>query len=223
MKLRFGMLVTGAVGKSQGQCIQRYKNTYVLRKISIPVQRALSTQNPQRAVSSFLFNTWRFQRADIRAVWATVALRLYRITPFGDIVTLSAREAFTRLNMVIYPYLGDIINPNDFVGVIPVIAIEPIVITRITGTISIFDSIATNVEFYQLKAKRLPSIAINPTIGKLRTFARTTNLGAVNINFVALQSVVGVLTVGDVVSIAVRGVALDGMVSPWVQQQVVVT
>lgn len=223
MKIRFGALIVGATGKSQGQTIQRYRRGSFLRKITVPVQRLGSTQNPQRFVSSFIFNQWNKLNSSVRSDWSAVGARTYRTDSYGDEYTLSGREAFTSFSSITYPWLNALINPSLFNDNVPTFTTSGFELSVTSEELSLHIADETFVEFYQVKCKLLPSLAVNPQVSKLTTFIRTDTPNDVSLLYGNLLQAIPTLRVGSVVAISVRAVNSTGLFSPWVQQTVVAT
>lgn len=99
MKIRFGALAVGAIGKAGGQCIQRYRHEYILRNITVPTQTLQTRSNPQRQVMAFLASRWASVSPSGILSWAYAATLLSTFNKWGDPVVLSPRQAFTKLNM----------------------------------------------------------------------------------------------------------------------------
>lgn len=221
--MRFGMLATDAFGKAGGQCIQRRGNIRVMRNITIPTQRLASTQNPQRFINSELFNGWQFLSKIDRDEWAFVGQNLPRLNGWGDSKTLSGREAYTSLNSIMLPYSGVILQANTIDFSVPVLNIASLTISLEAEEFKINATASSSTQFLQMKVLKLPSLAVNPSISKLKTFARTNAYGEEGTNYTFLAIAVPSLAVGTILSIALRAVSASGMTSPWQQQQVVVS
>lgn len=221
MKMRFGMLATDAFGKAGGQCIQRRGNIRVMRNITIPTQRQASTQNPQRFINSALFNSWQFLSKLVRDEWAFVGQNLPRLNGWGDSKTLSGREAYTSLNSIWGPYAGTDLDPSIIDFSVPTIEVASLAVSVENEEFVVSAIASGNTEFVQMKVLKLPSLAVNPNVSKLKTFARTDAFGEADTNFTLLKNAVPSLRVGTILSISIRAVSSSGIASPWVQKQII--
>ena len=221
MKVRFGMMMTDAVGKAGGQCVQRRGNTRVLRNITIPTQRMASTQNPQRFVNNYLFSQWSRLNPPEQNEWVTVSETLRGKDIFGDEKSYTPRECFTKCNGVLYPATKVLIDASVFNYSVPVLDIGLISVDISSNSFDL--NVAHEVDVFrtQVKAKRLSNFSQNPKVYKLKTFSYTpdnTDSPAIFEQFVKMFPNI---TAGDYWSIAVRGISSSGLVSPWVQQTVI--
>lgn len=221
MKIRFGMLATDAYGKAGGQCIQRRGSIRVLRNITVPTQRLASTQNPQRFVNNLLFVQFSILSQVVRDSWATVGLALKGVNGWGEEKSYTGREAFLMTNGVLYPYTSSLIDPDVFDYVKPQLSVDGMTLTVGAKTLTISEVIDNNNLMYQMKFLRLRSSAVSPNISKLRTFSRLDALDDTTTNYSKMLALSGPIKVGDVFSIAVRGVSASGLVSLWTQMQVI--
>jgi hypothetical protein len=222
MKIRFGMLATDAFGKAGGQAIQRRGSIRVLRNITIPTQRLASRQNPQRSISSKLFNGWSFLPRSEREMWSEVGASLSAVNGWGEEKSFSGRQAYTKLNGIAFVKTNALIKPSDMQYEVPFFIAAPFVIVAADKEMTITLTDIANCDFFQLKAMRLRSDASSPLIEKLKTFSRPTIVNDADANFTALRDMFGTIALGNVFSIAVRGVTTFGVVSPWVQMNVTV-
>lgn len=221
MRTRFGMLMTDAVGKAGGQCIQRRGNTRVLRNISIPTQRLASTQNPQRFTANFLFSIWATLDQATRDEWAYIGSTLRGLDTFGNEKNFTAREAFLKCNAVYYNYQKALISPFGFNFSVPSLAIGVMTLRFASSALDIHYVTSDNGEAVQMKAMQLRNVATNPTSDKLKTFHFSNAYTESDANYAALLKMFPSMAVGSIFSIAVRIVSTSGLVSPWIQQQVV--
>lgn len=99
MKIRFGALAVGAIGKAGGQCIQRFRHEYILRNITVPTQTLQTRSNKQRQTMAYLATRWGSVSPSGVLSWAYAATLLSTFNKWGDPVVLSPRQAFTKLNM----------------------------------------------------------------------------------------------------------------------------
>ena len=220
MKVRFGMMMTDAVGKAGGQCIQRRGNTRVLRNITIPTQRLASTQNTQRFINNFLFSQWSRLIPAEQSEWVTVSEILRGKDTFGDEKSYTPRECFSKCNGVLYPATKVLIDASVFNFSVPVLEVNDISIDLSDNDFIL--NIASEVDVFrtQIKAKRLANYSQNPKVYKLKTFdyaVDNTDSREIFAKFVAMFPQ---LNAGDYWSIAVRGISASGLVSPWVQKLV---
>ena len=222
MKIRFGMLATDAYGKTGGQAIQRRGSIRVLRNITIPTQRISSRQNPQRTISSKLFNGWSFLSRSEREMWSEVGANLSAVNGWGEEKTYSGRQAYTKLNGIAFVKTNALIDPSEMQYEVPFFIAGTFVIVAADSEMTIPLTDIANCDFFQLKAMRLRSDSNSPLIEKLKTFSRPTSVSDDNVNFQALKNMFGTVSLGNVFSIAVRGVTTFGVASPWVQMNVTV-
>lgn len=216
------MLATDAYGKTGGQAIQRRGSIRVLRNITIPTQRLASRQNPQRSISSKLFNGWSFLSRSEREMWSEVGANLSAVNGWGEEKTYSGRQAYTKLNGIALVKTNALIDPSEMRYEVPYFIASPFVIVAEDSELIITLTDIANCDFFQLKAMRLRSDANWPLIEKLKTFSRPTIVSDADANFRALRDIAGDISFGNVFSIAVRGVTAFGIVSPWVQMNVTV-
>lgn len=209
------MLMTDGVGKAGGQSVQRRGSIRVLRNISIPTERIASTMNPQRFVNSYLFSVWSTFTPEQRQKWIDIASGLTGKNIWGEDKTYSGREAFLMCNGVFWPYTSALIDPNGFDWLKPSATFTDITISSTNQTMTFTDTLSVDVEFFQMKAIRNRSSAVNPKVEKLKTFFRTSDTTDVSTNFENLEITVGTVAVGDLFTIAIRAVSQFGLVSPW--------
>ena len=131
MKIRFGMLATDAYGKAGGQAIQRRGSIRVLRNITIPTQRISSRQNPQRSISSLLFNGWSFLARSEREMWSEVGANLSAVNGWGEEKTFSGRQAYTKLNGIAFVKTNALIDPSEMQYEVPFFIASPFVIVAL--------------------------------------------------------------------------------------------
>ena len=222
MKIRFGMLATDAFGKAGGQAIQRRGSIRVLRNITMPTQRIASRQNPQRSISSKLFNGWSFLPRSEREMWSEVGANLSAVNGWGEEKSYSGRQAYTKLNGIAFVKTNALIDPSAMQYEVPFFIAGTFVIVAGDNEMTIPLTDIANCDFFQLKAMRLRSDSNSPLVEKLKTFSRPTIVNDADANFTALRDMFGTISLGNVFSIAVRGVTDCGVVSPWVQMNVTV-
>ena len=215
------MLATDGIGKAGGQCIQRNGALRVLRNISVPTQRSASRQNPQRFVNSRFFTSWAFLSSSVRSEWDIIGSNIVSKNAWGDDRFLSGREAYTRLNSIVYAFVGDTISPSEVDYFTPVATFGTFVLDAAASTLD-FPLIATDsAYFYQMKAIKLRSSANNPNISKLKTFGREQDISGTTDIFDLLEAAFGTVQPGMIFSIAIRGVSQGGFASLWTQQTVI--
>lgn len=215
MKVRFGMLMTDAVGKAGGQFIQRTRFGNVLRNITVPVQRLASLQNPQRVVNSFLFTRWSLLNPDIRAMWDVIGSNLITKNPFGDDVEMSGRDAFTSCSSLVYPLTYSIVHANAFSYVRPFTNFESVSFSNSGGEIEFLDIDFRNVDFYQVKGAILKNGAINLGLDKLKTFYRDSTVSNSGTIYDYFVNRIGYAETGKYVQLAIRGISFSGLASEW--------
>lgn len=220
MKVRFGMMMTDAVGKAGGQCIQRRGNTRVLRNITIPTQRLASTQNPQRFINNFLFSQWSRLNPTAQSEWFTVSEILRGKDIFGDEKSFTPRECFSKCNGVLYPATNTLIDASVFDYSVPVLEIGTISVDISATSFNLNVGSEIAVVRTQIKAKRLANFSQNPKVYKLKTFSYAIDNTDDQAIFEQFVTMFPQLVAGDYWSIAVRGISASGLVSPWVQQLV---
>ena len=209
------MLMTDGVGKAGGQSVQRRGSIRVLRNISIPTQRIASTMNPQRFVNSTLFSAFSLLTKEKQDQWKIIGNNLVGLNIWGDSKTFSAREAFLKCNGVYYPYILQLVDEENFNYTSPSATFTSCAISVTAQEMPFTVVTSDNFIFYQMKAIRNRSSAVNPIVDKLKTFYRTTDWSDSVQNFEELEKTVGKLFVGDFLTIAVRAVSAYGLVSPW--------
>lgn len=215
------MLATDGIGKAGGQCIQRNGSLRVLRNITIPTQRNASRQNPQRFVNSRFFTSWAFLSATVRSEWDIIGSNIVTKNSWGDDRFLSGREAFTRLNSIVFPYVGDTVVPEVVDYFTPLATFGTFVLDADASTLELPIIETDSAYFYQMKAMKLRSSAINPNISKLKTFGREQDITATTDIFDLLESAFGTVQPGMIFSIAIRAVSQSGFTSLWTQQTVI--
>lgn len=215
MKVRFGMLMTDAVGKAGGQFIQRTRFGNVLRNITVPVQRLASLQNPQRVVNSFVFSRWSSIAQSIRNNWVVIGSNLITKNAYGEPVPMSGRDAFTRCNSILYAFNGTFVNVSAFSYVTPAISIGYIEINEGSGEISIDVVNDASVFFWQIKAMPLKNASINLSVDKLKTFFRDYAIDDPTSLFNEYRNIFGNPIQGHFIMFAIRGVSESGLVSEW--------
>lgn len=215
MKVRFGMLMTDAVGKAGGQFIQRTRFGNVLRNITVPVQRLASLQNPQRVVNSYIFSYWSLLPSGVRADWEVIGSNLRKKNPFGVDVAMSGREAFTSCSSLYYPYSGIFVESSSFNYSPPVTVFNSVLFDESGGEIIFYGNYTEGQEFFQIKGAILKNGSINLNLKKLKTFARIDSLNDSNTNRDLFADNIGKTSVGDWVQIAIRGISSSGLASEW--------
>lgn len=220
MKVRFGIMMTDAVGKAGGQCIQRRGNTRVLRNITIPTQRLASTQNPQRFINNYLFSQWSRLNPTEQNEWFTISEILRGKDIWGDEKSFTPRECFSKCNGTLYPATKVLIDAAAFNFSVPVLEVDEISIDLSDNDFIL--NIASEVDVYrtQIKAKRLANYSQNPKVYKLKTFDYAVDNTDSHEIFAKFVAMFPQLNAGDYWSIAIRGISASGLVSPWVQKLV---
>lgn len=222
MKIRFGMLAVDGVGKAGGQCIQRRGNLRVLRNITIPTQRSASTQNPQRFVNNYLFSKYSNLSEVARAQWTLIGQTLKGSNIWGEEKSYSGREAFLMTNGILYSYENALIAENNFEFTKPVLTVDGMTINRTTAKL-IFDVVMDNDNYcYQIKTARLRSLAVNPSITKLKTLIKTADISDSSELYDLLSRAYPTIAVGQIYSIAIRGISRYGLTSLYTQMTVTV-
>lgn len=215
MKVRFGMLMTDAVGKAGGQFIQRTRFGNVLRNITIPVQRLASLQNPQRVATSYVFSRWFVFSSAEREMWDIIGLNMRKKNTFGEDIVLSGREAFSRCSSIIYPYNGSYVSPYNFNYTMPAIEISQIILDVSNGELLIAIASKADVDFWQIKAMPLKNSSINLSVDKLKTFMRSNDITDENNVYANFINMFAYVNQNKYVMFAVRGVSNFGIVSEW--------
>lgn len=215
MKVRFGMLMTDAVGKAGGQFIQRTRFGNVLRNITVPVQRLASLQNPQRFINSFVFSKWSFLSQTTRNSWNVIGSNLITKNAYGEPVPMSGRDAYTRCNSIMYAFNGSFVNLSIFSYVTPSIHIDSFMISVDDGEINVNIADEANLLFWQIKAMPLKNASINLSVDKLKTFYRDYTIDDPNSIFYEYQNIFGHPKQGSFIMFAIRGVSDSGIVSEW--------
>ena len=215
MKVRFGMLMTDAVGKAGGQFIQRTRFGNVLRNITVPIQRLASLQNPQRVVNSFVFSRWSSIAQSKRDNWAVIGSNLITKNAYGEPVPMSGRDAFTRCNSIMYAFDGSFVDVFAFSYITPSIKIDYIEINEGNGEIRINVVNEASVYFWQIKAMPLKNASINLSADKLKTFFRDYTIDDPNNIFDGYRDIFGNPIQGSFIMFAIRGVSVSGLVSAW--------
>lgn len=223
MRVRFGMLMTDAVGKAGGQCIQRRAGVRVLRNISVPTQRTASTQNPQRFLNNYLFTQFSKLSQSIRDQWATIGSTLKGVNTWGEEKNYNGREAFLLTNCVLYPYEHALINPFTFSFDKPALTIDDMSLTRTGSKFIIETEIDQDGYYYQCKMLLLRSAALNPDVSKLKTVFRLDDISDANALYAYVHTAFPNIAVNDIMSVAIRSVNRSGLVSPWTQRQLKVS
>lgn len=215
MKVRFGMLMTDAVGKAGGQFIQRTRFGNVLRNITIPVQRLASLQNPQRVVSGFVYSRWDTLSVLERQEWAIVGNNLRTKNVFGEDVSLTPRQAFCKCGSIRYAYNGELASPYSFNYNIPAFEIRSVEIDPSGGEINVIIDSQADVSFWQVKARVLKSSSINLSPDKLITFARIVDITENNYLYDLFFDKFGEVIPDTWVMVAIRAVNNSSLVSDW--------
>lgn len=215
MKIQFGMIVTGAVGRQSGQLIQRFKNGYILRKMTMPTQRLASIQNKQRTVMSYLFSQFNSLSAVELEAWAVEGSKRIRTDPFGQIYTLTARECFTRVNALLYPYENSLFRvPPPEMGS-PYFRFNNATINKVAGQFSISASDYEAIYFYQVKVARMASVNFPTPLRAQKTLFRFAVLSNSAFNFDQLQKAFAPISEGQAFIISIRGISTSGVATPW--------
>lgn len=215
MKVRFGMLMTDAVGKAGGQFIQRTRFGNVLRNITVPVQRLASLQNPQRSVNSFIFSRWSFMAMSIRNNWAVIGSNLITKNAYGEPVPMSGRDAFTRCNSIMYAFNRTYVSASAFSYITPSISIDFFEINEGSAEIGINVVAEDSVFFWQIKAMPLKNASINLGVDKLKTFFRDYAIDNPSNIFYEYKRIFGNPIQGHFIMFAIRGVSESGIASEW--------
>jgi hypothetical protein len=152
--------------------------------------------------------------------WREIGSNLNVKNTWGEDKTLQAREAFLKCNGTLYPASGALVNPTNFNYTTPSFEVVSIILSVTSGTLSIESAKDLGSDYFQIKALRLRSKAVNPNVSKLRTASYQIEHDSATDNYAALVSGVGPIKVGDVFSIAVRGISQNGLTSLYSQFQV---
>lgn len=215
MKVRFGMLMTDAVGKAGGQFIQRTRFGNVLRNITVPVQRLASLQNPQRATNGYIFSYWHSLSDAERAMWGVIGSNLRTKNIFGDDVAMSGRDAFSSCSSLLYPYANHLVDPSSFSYTRPVSDFAQVIFDSSSGEIDFQSNNYSDVYFFQIKGVILKNPSINLNLKKLKTFARVNTVANSPYLFDIFNDKIGVVYSGAWVQLAIRGVSFSGLASEW--------
>lgn len=169
MKIRFGSLVVAAVGKAGGQCIQRNRNNYVLRNITVPTQTLQTRSNPQRSTIAYLSRIWGIMDDSARNSWAVAAPLIPATDSFNDPKVLSPREAFCKCSMPLARFQGEI--DSYFWGgrIVNTTQMTFFDINRSTGRVNFFFGERTNESFLEVFALPLSNSSVNPKTYQMRS------------------------------------------------------
>lgn len=215
MKVRFGMLMTDAVGKAGGQCIQRFRGTNVLRNITQPVQSAKAKKNKQRHNVALMAQFWKSISSAHRAEWVAIGQKLERVNTWGDVVRLSGRQAFFSLNNLFIPINGYPVNPFTVSEIRPTLTVSSVIIMTNTTSIVYTGGGTGDITHYEWKFERLRNLTSYVDVRKQKRFGLLLEVASGNSIYNALRLANGPLTPGQVLGISIRAISPFGVASPW--------
>ena len=169
MKIRFGSLVVGAIGKAGGQCIQRHKQQYILRNITVPTQTMTTRSNPIRVTMRYLSQLWSQLTELDQESWKIAAAGLSTFDKWGDPVVISARQAFTKLSMPA-ARITNSVSTTQFDGFVSA-QVEFKFAAIVTSTESVeFEYIyRLNDKYQEFFCLPIRSSSVNPPVYKLKS------------------------------------------------------
>lgn len=215
MKVRFGMLMTDAVGKAGGQCVQRFRGTSVLRNITQPIQSQKAKKNKQRYVVTSLARFWRSISPEARVEWIVIGQKIETTNTWGDIVRLSGRQAFFSLNSLYFSIHGVIVSPFVVSEIKPVISFTSIRIQKSYFNIVKFGASSPDTIYYEWKYERLRNATSYVDVRKQKRFGIFLVTASDDQIYDALQSFNDKLQFGQFYGISLRGVSASGVASTW--------
>lgn len=222
MKIRFGMIVTDGRGKAGGQYVRKFGNGHVLQNITVPTKRQGNFSNTQRLLNAWVFSLWAGLADSSKTAWNTVASNLTAYNVFGDARAVSGREAFNRLNMIVFPWSGVQASPLDFNYEIPNNTATAFATNVNLSEFSVFTSAVPAFEFFEIRAKRLKFLGQKVDVKALKIFHRGDDLDAVSTMFANFSSAYPDLEIGQFYSVAIRFMNSSGLPSPFFQYPMIV-
>ena len=215
MKIRFGSLVVGAIGKAGGQCIQRHRAQYILRNITVPTQTFQTHSNKQRVYMRYLAQTWSDLDDVDQGSWAFAATQISTFDKWGDPVVLSPRQAFTKLSMPGVRATGSIFStawPGSKVATIDFTWGN---IDTPTQRINFTIGYRLNDYYLEFFAVRIRNWSVNPKPYKMKSILLLANSSPTDFGlYSALINAVGTLVEADYVALGFRFASVDGVWSP---------
>ena len=118
MKVKMGMFMTDAVGKSGGQCLQRNHYGLFARNIVIPTNPQTLPQQDRRAQLEFLTFNWQLLNDDERTNWIAETANYPRTNSFGDTYYMTGQALYISLNLNLWK-IGQAFISTPVTKVIP--------------------------------------------------------------------------------------------------------
>lgn len=215
MKVRFGMLMTDAVGKAGGQCIQRFRGTRVLRNITQPVQRLASLKNRQRITLASLSQYWYSISDAHRNNWSLAAGRYPRTDTFGETKYFTGRQMFFALNGVNLDNYTWISDPSNLTLQASVIEVSTVSLKISTSTLELDGVSNSNANYFQIRFVQLRSKISNLDVRKMKQIFITEDPTNANDMFMKLVETFGYPKAGLYYGFAIRSASSEGITSPW--------
>lgn len=222
MKIRFGMVITDGRGKAGGQYIRKFGTGHVLQNITVPTRRESSVQNVQRLLNAWIFSLWASLADADKIGWGNVAVNLSAYNVFGESRPVSAREAFNKLNMIVFPWQSMQASYVDFNYEIPNNTATAFATNVNLSEFSVFTSSVPAFEFFEIRAKRLKFLGQKVNVKALKIFHRGDDLDAVGVMFANFQTAYPDLEIGQFYSVAIRFMNSSGLPSPFFQYPLIV-
>ena len=220
MKVKFGMFMTDAVGKSGGQCIQRFRGQSIVRNISQPINNFLRQTNPQKKIISILSYMWSMMNPTKQQIWNTIGLAMKGKTVFGDEKSYTGREAFFKLQGPLTSFSQNELDPNDVDLITPICLVSEIGIAVDDTQIGFNNINLQDCLFIEMRAARATKSQNYVTPEKLKTFVRAADLSDTTLLYFGLINTIGEVLIGQFVFIALRGISSSGVASDWFIQKV---
>lgn len=223
MKLRFGSLVVGAVGKAGGQCIQRHGAQYVLRNITNPTQTLQTRSNPVRAINAYVWSQWKLLTEEQRLQYAALASEVPAYDYWGDPKVLSPRQVFSKLSLVTMRAENQLYDLSLFTRLVTAGRFYDFNIQVSTSRLTYAQENLANFIYRELFALKLSSIAVNPKPYKMKSiFIGLESSPTPEFLWSQLVKSFGVPQRGDIYAIGFRAASFDAIWNPMTIQKIVV-
>lgn len=222
MKIRFGSIVTDGRGKAGGQSIRKFGSMHVLSNITIPVRRLASLANTQRLLNAWLFSRWsQLPQAD-QLAWNVVGSNLTAYNIFGDVRTVSGREAFNKCNMIYYPFANELVSATVFNYNVPLNGTFGFATNITLGEFFVFTTGSDMFNFAELRASRLKFLGQKKNVKQLKIFSRLPVGEGETVLWDDFLAAYPDVQQGQFFSIALRLVNSSGIASPYFQANIII-
>lgn len=221
MKIKFGAIVTGAIGKAGGQNIQRFRNAYILRNITQPTNSNNRFKNLQKNRLATLSRKWSLEPQNVKDNWTELGTRMTRVDPFAQVGFLTGREAFISINQFWERLNGTKIGALSVNLTIPTITITRIEIVTSAGLLGVVISTSSGASYLEIRAQRLTSSSSFSRYQDAKTFVLSINPTSPGTNYNSFINTFGDIQPDTPFAFYARPINATGYPGAW--QKVIYT